>query len=518
MLKLRIALDAAAGPWTWSGRRWTNGASWVEPYAHPAVQHVITGEDRPVLVVRERCPGADEVPHDDAWPGDWVSVEPAEDGLWLRAGAAGVAPVYLIARDGVLHGSWDVTDLRPYVTGAGLVLREAARLLGMRFRYGQETLFEGIYRLTERSRAFFGPSGLHLGHPLPAVHSSARQIADDVEILDVYEHLLDTAMNRHVYEPGSAAVELSGGLDSANVAATLGARHPGLVHASALLILGDAGQQQTLRRQQMIDLFQLGPSLTTNMSEHLPLHPDGRRGRGRPVTPYDDPYDEARTTLLDQLQQRGVRTVFTGVGGDELMSLTSAEQPNKEAFGIGLPRMPWIAEGVQDLLAESDRGIAPATVVNEMTLISQLSAGPPMMRAGMWPIHPLADPDVIRFAEWLPRAWREHKRLQKARLERLGGPAGLWHPALPENFALAMEAALRAHGLPYLHGMLTDGAILFEAGLIDPDGLAATVLRLEHGPFGPRDTELYAVVAAEIAARGFDCTSARHDVPLTGRV
>jgi len=502
MLKLRISPGDVGGQWSWTGSRWQAGTSWIEPYEHPGLERLDPSADRLAMVVRERCRGMDGHPHHPAWLGDFITVQPRDGALWLEAGASGVAPLYLIERDGVLHGSWDVTDLREQLRSAALVPREVARLLGMRFRYAQETLWAGLYRLTERSRATFGPDGLRLCSPLPAAHSMARDLHVGADVAAAYEQLLDRAVNRHAYTPQSAAVELSGGLDSANVAASLGARHPGQVTATALMILDEPGRQQRHRREQMIDIFGLGDDITTDMADHLPLSPGGRRATAQAVTAYEDPYDEAKAVLLDRLRERGVRTVFTGVGGDEMVSLTSAEQPHAP-FGVGLQPMPWIGEHTSEALTDAEHGVAPATVVNEMTLISQACAAPPMLRAGMWPVHPLADTDLIRFGEWLPRPWRERKHVHRARLHHRGCSPELLQPPLPENFAPVMQLGIRRHGLPYLRRMLDDGAILIEERFIDPDGLAATVDRLADSPFASRDTELYGVIAVETALRSF---------------
>jgi hypothetical protein len=51
--------------------------------------------------------------------------------------------------------------------------------------------------------------------------------------------------------------------------------------------------------------------------------------------------------------------------------------------------------------------------------------------------------------------------------------------------------------------MLDEGAVLIDGGFVNPDGLAATVVRLADGPFTPRDTEIFGVVAAEVALRAF---------------
>jgi hypothetical protein len=371
----------------------------------------------------------------------------------------------------------------------------------MRFRYSQETMWSGLHRLTERSHAVFDAGGLRLGYPLAATHSTARRLRADADVLTAYEDLLEQSIGRRTFDPETATVELSGGLDSANVAASLGSRHPALVTASALLILDDAGQQQQRRREEMILRFGLGDDVTVAMQEHLPLSPGGRRAANLPISPYEDPYDEAKARLLCRLRDHGVRSVFTGVGGDEMVSLTGAEQPH-QAFGVGLEIMPWIGPQTRDALEMAESGIAPATVVNEMTLISQACAAPPMLRAGMWPIHPLADPTLIRFGEWLPRSWREGKRLHRERLLRLGCPHDLVEPRLPENFAPVMRLAIRRHGLTYLRRMLAEGSALIDEQFIDPAGLAVTIDRLSSHTFKPRDTEVYGVIAVEAALRG----------------
>lgn len=126
-----------------------------------------------------------------------------------------------------------------------------------------------------------------------------------------------------------------------------------------------------------------------------------------------------------------------------------------------------------------------------------------MLHAGLWPVHPLADPSLIRFGEWLPREWRARKRLHSDRLHRLGCATDLVKPPLAENFAPVMEQALHQYGLDYLRRMLADGATLIEQGYVDPDGLVTTIDRLTDGAFARRDTEIYAVIAVEAALRAF---------------
>lgn len=64
--------------------------------------------------------------------------------------------------------------------------------------------------------------------------------------------------------------------------------------------------------------------------------------------------------------------------------------------------MPWIGERARAAAADAETGTAPAAVVNEMTLTAQACAAPAFLRAGIWPVHPLADPALVTFGEWLP--------------------------------------------------------------------------------------------------------------------
>jgi asparagine synthase (glutamine-hydrolysing) len=195
--------------------------------------------------------------------------------------------------------------------------------------------------------------------------------------------------------------------------------------------------------------------------------------------------------------------VFTGVGGDEMVARTAAEFPHSP-LGTGLKPMPWISEKTLAAAADAENGTAPAAVVNEMTLTAQACAAPAFLRAGTWPVHPLADPDLIRLGEWLTLDWRRHKRLHQARLEAAGCPRELLEPRLRENFTPVMRQAIRQHGLPLIARMLTTGSPLIDAGFTDPGGLAAVHQRLASGgEFRDRETELYGLIIMDLALRSF---------------
>lgn len=243
MLTMTISLDDAKGPWTCTDGAWTSRTSIIEPVAHPALE-AITDSSGDVLriTVRERCPGRDGEPHQGDWPGDFLTAELSARMVLLHAGRRGSAPLY-VATDGLtLRGSWDLAALRPAISADRLTDREVARLLTMRFRYGHETLFAEARQLTERSSAQFTDDGLTLRYPVPALHGRARELRPGADAVAAYERLLESAITSRAYDPDTACVELSGGLDSANFTPVMrqAVREHGLPLISRMLSDGSA--------------------------------------------------------------------------------------------------------------------------------------------------------------------------------------------------------------------------------------------------------------------------------------
>jgi asparagine synthase (glutamine-hydrolysing) len=157
----------------------------------------LTDGERTLLAVRERAAGRAVAPAHvrtlgpeayqqaraamASWPADYVLIE-TRPGHPVRvtAGAARTTPLYLAASGASLHGSWDMAHLKELATA--LSAREAARLLVYQPRYGAETVFTGIRRLTERATATFG-GALDLHYPEPALHATPRDLVPGVDVL-----------------------------------------------------------------------------------------------------------------------------------------------------------------------------------------------------------------------------------------------------------------------------------------------------------------------------------------------
>nr|WP_042178964.1 asparagine synthase C-terminal domain-containing protein [Kibdelosporangium sp. MJ126-NF4]CEL13549.1 hypothetical protein [Kibdelosporangium sp. MJ126-NF4]CTQ99235.1 hypothetical protein [Kibdelosporangium sp. MJ126-NF4] len=522
---LKFCLKAPPGQsWRWTGRHWTDGASSIELFEHAMLEHAaVTDGLSTFIVVRERARGSNlnsagpnhttvDTPtylrmlgDVEAWPLDFLLIEcRAEGGYRITAGQWGTAPIYLADVDGQLRGSWALADLCQWFSLDDLDGRSVTRLLTQNTRYARETLFHGVYQLTERACALYGVDGLTLQYPAPAKHASPRAVRAGVDVVEVFQRCVTEAVHERPFHTEETAVELSGGMDSASVAMALAERCRGDVLAYALAIGGDAGPQQDRRRAEMLRHLEF-PDLTLDALSVAPLNPAGLRARGQFVEPSAEPYHEAVGAMLDSARRRGVRTVFTGDGGDELLSLRGEEWDAagkvRGRFADHHRAPPWLGHRCRDLVDAIDDDLAPPTVINEATLLGFALRSPQFLDYGMWPVSPLCSPRLIRFAEQLPVEWRSDKRVCREWLRRLGFSDDVVRPHLRENFRHVMQHGLSKYGMPLLADVATE-AITVDLGYVDGDELRAALGRAKQGE--QADTRMFPVLSLELALRAMD--------------
>jgi asparagine synthase (glutamine-hydrolysing) len=516
MLKLQITVPGEAGAgsvaagWEFDGKRWTAPSGWIEPFPHEALEHqMVARQDGrgAFLVVRERAAGFTHQPDSfsapragtgplvlppgryrdrraeaESWPLGFTVIDLTETGNHTGAGARGgvevtcgavsAAPLQLAAAGGVLHGSWDLLDLSAFWSADRLNLDDVTRFVVMRALYSSQTLLRDVLTLTERATARFDGTGLAITYPPPAEHALPRELRPGADPVEVWERMLvEVTGRRAAATSGGVAVELSGGTDSAAVAAALAAlRGSGSrsIRTGVLRLPGEPGEQQMSRRQDMIEVLELGADVVVPIAEHAPFRPGGARRSGVPFTPRDGNTAEGSLVMQQRLVEAGVTTVFTGAAGDDLMGLRPEERQR-----LGQPRtlrpMPgWLGPAGRDAVERLDQDPAPAPVLMYSILAGLEPRWPQTMRQGLWPVSPLATPELLRFTEQLPLEWRRHKRLLRTSLARRGMAEQTVWPVLRENFAPVMETAMRRWGVPLLTDLVRGGTILGDTGVIDP--------------------------------------------------
>ncbi|MFI5808710.1 hypothetical protein [Streptomyces sp. NPDC051561] len=524
MLTLSVDLRAGKGPWQWceqGGGCWGRGGDRIRPLASEALEaRAVTDGTATLLVVRERAVGrasllraagpvrvdaavyARAVSECEKWPLQSVWIEAGPDGLRLETGLGGVCPLYLAYDTGRLVGSWQLMDLKARQAPDKLDEKEVMRLLTGHPRYGHDTLFTSIKRLSERSGAYADAEGLRLVYPAAAEHAQPSELSEGTDsdaLVGAFETLVDYIYARRPLTPAQTAAQLSGGKDSTNLAISLALAHPGLITPCALLIGGDAGPQQIARRRMVIDHTGFAPDVTVPAAEYPPLAPGGlRRAHPEAISPLDEPHLEAADALAQALMARGITTVVAGFGGDEV-----ARVRRPDGAPVRAPEAPtWCGERVRDLLGEVNTGISPATVAPETALVALEVATPLLARRGLWALAPFTDPDLVRFGQRLPLEWKREKKLLTTRFAVRGLPDAVVHPVMRENFGHLMNRAVHEYSTGLLRSWGKD-LYLVEQGYLDPAVLGETIERAALGPdeAAPYRTGLFLITAVELALR-----------------
>lgn len=474
MLSCLIDLrDARGGHWRWHGGELVCGASWVRPVLHPTVLVTASQDaDRTRLVIQERNYGDHEIDGgsaDGVDRGDWLEVAVEPRSVRFTAGVGGTAPLYLTAADGIVYGSWHLPDLRHHVSTDRLLDRAVARVLTRQLRYSSDTLFQDIVMVTERATATATPAGITVNFPPAAQHvTAARRPRAGTNVVEAFETLLASAVSRTVPPGTRIGIELSGGVDSANVALTVARYTPattcfGLLLDDLIDVKHEHGQAH--RRHAVVSLLGL-PDITVQASKHPPFVPDGVRRRETPHDPSSAFYREAFDALRDAAAGK-VDIMMTGIGGDELLALPATRSPrtvhdtNQQDTNVS-----WLGRRTRAALADIDNNLAPVPVLPLPALMSFALHNPTYLQAGIWPISPLTDPQLQRFGEQLPLTWRRDKALLRERLRSAGLPNYVSRPDHPETFSPLMQLGLRRYGLDLARHMLSE-SILIDAGYID---------------------------------------------------
>jgi len=487
MLSMCLRLSDLQEPkWRPKGGRWINGESWIEPANVSALVMEVNDDQAPRVRVRVKECKRDEADYTE------LTMEPGE--ARLSSGVFGTAPLYLVEKAGEMYASWDLTALRSHLRADRLVPRVVARTLTRQHRYTSETLFEGIYRLTERASATFSTSGLSIHYPEPAEHVlEPRTLRPGVDPLAVLDELLIDVIREVPTATGCVGVELSGGADSGNIALAVKAARFPEVYSFGLLVGGGTGRQQRERRRVFVEHCGFRDTAIPAM-QHAPFSPGGVRALRKPHDPAGAFYQEAFDVVREQAAARRCDVVFTGSGGDEINahhSRTQAELPTPEP-------VPWLGSKAVRALADVNEHLAPIPVLPVPTLMAFGMHNPGFLRAGVWPVSLLVHPRIVRFMEQLPHEHKRGKALFRERIRRAGLPEWVAAPAEPENFLAVLEKGLRSYGLPVLDDMLKE-SILVDVGYVDGKALAEARRYADAAPVVP--DLLCDVLALEVGLR-----------------
>ena len=539
MLELELHRRDLGACWSSDPGGWCAGGSRVRPFSHPALESAaFTDGNRTLFVVRERCGrsgppspaaiwrlSAEELSRTLANAEEWsldfllllIRQSPEGAQASLRCGDWGTAPLYLLDEGDTLWGHWDPARLFPRRRSRSLDPALAVHfLIHCGTPYSRRTLFPEVLRLTERAQGVWADrapgEGLRIEYPSAFPPVAPGLLKRDVDVPAAFESLLATSMRRWLDATApEVAAELSGGLDSALVAAVGSKLSPRPVRTLGLLMPGEPGEGQRRRRAELIERFGF-LDLSFPGEEVPPFSPEGRRFRGERIVPWEEFYSEAFRRLMRLAADSGVSLIFTGVGGNELCFLSPDEMTPEQRQDVfrgvladadGMPA--FLGGEARALYRETVRTLdrAPLSKVPTSCLEAAASASALFLAEGIWPVNPLSTPELVRFCERLPREWREGRTVERRLLERLGCSPEVTHPRSTENFSPLMELALRRTAQPWIAGLFQDSR-LAAAGLVEERKLIDSYARFQRAGRPGEEAAFYAAAVLEMTLRGLE--------------
>jgi asparagine synthase (glutamine-hydrolysing) len=237
----------------------------------------------------------------------------------------------------------------------------------LRFSYvpGPTTIYRGTYKLPPGHMLTVRADALKLGRlPAPRAFWDARAVFEenqknrfrgtDVEATDRLEALLTNSIRRRLIADVPLGVFLSGGVDSATIAALAQKSSSGKIHTFTVGFDDPAYDESIYARAVAERLgtehteFTVGEVAAMHCVERVPAI-------------YDEPFGDVSqlpTLLLSELTRQHVTTVLSGDGGDELF----AGYPRYEAAAAQWRRRNMF----KHIAAKSLRGLVPVDLMNRI--------------------------------------------------------------------------------------------------------------------------------------------------------
>ena len=236
---------------------------------------------------------------------------------WLVRDPFGIKPLYLLERDGaVIFASEPRAFLAAGLIDPVMDASAAEDLLGLSYTTGQATIFPALRRMAPGEILEVTPAGLvpHPGRPsLPA--RAPRREGDESALVDRLDAVLEESVRVHQRSDVPYGLFLSGGVDSAAIAALMARLSDRPVTAftcgfDAEGAADERGQAERVARALNLDWREV----RFDEAEFWRLLP-------RVALALDDPtadYAALPTYRLAEAARDSLRVVLTGEGGDEL--------------------------------------------------------------------------------------------------------------------------------------------------------------------------------------------------------
>ncbi len=249
-----------------------------------------------------------------------------------------------------------------------------------------------------------------------------------------------------------AAFEVSGGIDSALLPLYSAGRMPDASLVASMIFPGEFGETQStklLEIQKISGLNSLQIPVDINLNPPL-----SRFNRSpKPFYSYSEIYFEALDNLAAELEQKGIKLISTGLGGDELFE---NESDNLDLFSFGEHEFsrrnkfkdypPFVTEKFKkDYRAgvyAKERYQLPLMPIS--LIGSQLARNNIYISRGIWPVSPFINPVLLAFCNLLPVQFRANKNILKSYYSAKMYPEVIYNPVVNEHFGHFFNEAMQS--------------------------------------------------------------------------
>lgn len=540
MLSLHLTRRSANGDWRMTHRGVAVGEGFVEPFLNPALESfAVRTAEVLLVVVRERCAtiplgrqiGANHLElvsaemleslmaHALDWPlqSTVVRIERIGDHTSLRlyAGSWGTAPLFLVAAREEFWAHWDPSALIGKLSDCSLNWDRVAWFLAtFDTPYSRRTIWRNMHMLTQSSTLTWissGESKLKIDYPPAAKSVQVRRLKSGADVGKAFVDILESSTRRWIRSDLKAVSELSGGLDSA-IVSLIAARLSGPGWKTCgILIPAPSQSDQVERRAELIERFGFKDS-TTSLLDTLPLqNAETRSALVSCLMPWEEIYYEAVDALLSNASSKGYNLLMTGFGGDELCSMNPGETEPEPLIDEGRTNLyapNFLTTRARSAISAIEDHLDHAPNGNTMTSATEAIAysSAMYMRWGIWPVHPLCTPELVRFCAALPPEWRANRSIER-RVLALAGCSSRVTQGSVDNFAPSLAHSLRTVARPTMEALFRDSRVA-GGGWIDIDQLRHEFAYWADGG-GDADaaTSFYSVAIIELLLRSLEQVS-----------
>ncbi len=306
----------------------------------------------------------------------------------------------------------------------------------------QETLFKNIHVLYDRMRAEWGNNGFVCDFPPDgSIQARAnRHHGDAKQFFSQFERNLDTYWQR--YGEGTiSGLELSGGMDSTAIAGYYADSNHSFI-ATTLTYTGSFQQSVQTKLNDFTQRFgTTSHPIPMDPAHDYPLGHILQTDGAMPFYALEDIYTPSTKRIADYLHAHNATVVFRGVGGDELFENYPASSNTVEPA----KRLPLLSRSI------SAAGLKASNVYIER---------------GIWPVLPLADPELYMYCQSLPMRYRHGRDILRAYMHARGFPEGIHTPTVNEHFGVFFVEALATSLSPVFHNYM-QRSVLADMGLLD---------------------------------------------------